>query len=345
MRRVEVLNYFSEQLREIDSKYSAAKARDEMSYVLSDVSIISGGMQGFLERAEKAVNRYSEKLKRNAFGYTEHGLVVVKIMRDVAQLLAEHDIQPTHPFTTATNYRVEINVDDSNLIDWEKHVSDELFKAVDEETNNSLSKVGLKTARGKAIYQTLEGYFESQEEASEWLAANGYKGIKYLDGNSRHGGSNPTYNYVIFSGDDIKITAINQSGEWSMEAGWEDYTDPTASFSLRRRPERNAAALLNERETTLLRVSNYIKREAQRTARVLGADTEKLRAGAHYAQATAIITALDKYIFSRDLITRNSAEYRRLRALRNYAEQYSLLHKESVPQYRRTCITPGAGEI
>lgn len=110
-----------------------------------------------------------------------------------------------------------------------------------------------------------------------------------------------------------------------------------SSLSLRRRPERNAAALLNERETTLLRVSNYIKREAQRTARVLGADTEKLRAGAHYAQATAIITALDKYIFSRDLITRNSEEYRRLRALRNYAEQYiTIAGKGKLPTRRAT---------
>ncbi|MBQ8517323.1 MAG: hypothetical protein IJ498_07070 [Akkermansia sp.] len=109
------------------------------------------------------------------------------------------------------------------------------------------------------------------------------------------------------------------------------------TFSLRRRPDRNTAALLNEQETTLLRVANYIKREAQRTARVLGADTEKLRAGVHYAQATAIITALDKYIFSRDLITRNSAEYRRLRALRNYAEQYiTIAGKGKLPTRRAT---------
>ena len=178
MRRVEALNYFSEQLREIDSRYSAAKARGEMSYVLSDVSIIGGGMKAFLERAEKAVNLYSEKLKRNAFGYTEQGLVGMQIMRDVAQLLAEHDIQPSHPFLDATNYRVELNADDSNLLDWDNPVSDELFKAVDTETNNSLSTVGLKTARGKSIYTTLADYFESQQEASEWLVAHGYKGIK-----------------------------------------------------------------------------------------------------------------------------------------------------------------------
>lgn len=337
MRRAEVLNYFSEQLREIDSRYSVAKAKEQMSYVLSDVSIIGGGMKGFLERAEKAVNRYSEKLKRNAFGYSEYGLETVKIMRDVAQLLAEHDIQPTHPFRTAINYRVELNVDDSNLLLWDKPVSDELFKAVDAATNNSLSEVGLKTARGKAIYETLEGYFESQQEASEWLAAHGYKGIKYLDGNSRNGDSNPTYNYVIFSGDDIKITAVNETGVWSMDEGWQNYTDPTATFSLRRRVDRNINSLLNEKETTLARVSNFIRKEAARTEKIMGGDTELQRAGVHFAQANAILNALDVHIFSKDLIRKNTAEYRKLRDLRSFISEYiTVARKGKLPVKRNT---------
>lgn len=336
MRRAEVLNYFSEQLREIDSRYSVAKAKEQMSYVLSDVSIIGGGMKGFLERAEKAVNRYSEKLKRNAFGYSEYGLETVKIMRDVAQLLAEHDIQPTHPFRTAINYRVELNVDDSNLLLWDKPVSDELFKAVDAATNNSLSEVGLKTARGKAIYETLEGYFESQQEASKWLLAHGYKGIKFLDGISRPKGKG-TYNYVIFSGDDIKITAVNESGVWSMEDGWEEYNDPTATFSLRRRVDRNINSLLNEQETTLARVSNFIRKEAARTEKIMGGDTELQRAGVHFAQANAILNALDIHIFSKDLIRKNTEEYRKLRDLRSFISEYiTVARKGKLPVKRNT---------
>ena len=87
-----------------------------------------------------------------------------------------------------------------------------------------------------------------------------------------------------------------------------------SSLSLRRSPDRNASALLNERETTLARVSNYIKREADRTANIMGNDTELQRAGVHFSEANAILNALDTYIFSQELIRKITAEYRRLRA-------------------------------
>lgn len=90
---------------------------------------------------------------------------------------------------------------------------------------------------GYDMYNSLSRRLGSQKAASEWLAAHGYKGIKYLDGNSRSAGEG-TYNYVIFSGDDIKITAINRSGVWSMDEGWEEYTDPTASFNIRKTRRR-----------------------------------------------------------------------------------------------------------
>ncbi len=84
-----------------------------------------------------------------------------------------------------------------------------------------------------------------------------------------------------------------------------------SSLSLRSSPDLNAYALLNERETTLARVSNYIKREADRTANIMGNDTELQRAGVAFAQANAIINALDTNIFSKDYITKGSAEYLR----------------------------------
>ena len=85
---------------------------------------------------------------------------------------------------------------------------------------------------GKEIYQKIAHNLGSQKAASEWLASQGYKGIKFLDRASRKKGKG-TYNYVIFSGDDIKITEVNESGKWSMDEGWEEYTDPTASFAIR----------------------------------------------------------------------------------------------------------------
>lgn len=84
--------------------------------------------------------------------------------------------------------------------------------------------------KGANLYNYLERIVGSKKEASELLYKFGFKGIKFLDRQSRNVGEG-TYNYVIFSGDDIKITAINKSGVWSMDEGWEAYDDPTALFS------------------------------------------------------------------------------------------------------------------
>lgn len=108
------------------------------------------------------------------------------------------------------------------------------------------------------------------------------------------------------------------------------------SFSLRRSTVRNAASLMNERETTLLRVANYIKREAARTANIMGRDTELQRAGVAFAQANAIINSLDTYIFPKEYITKNSEEYRRLRALRNYLSEYIHIAAKGKLPVRRT---------
>ena len=110
-----------------------------------------------------------------------------------------------------------------------------------------------------------------------------------------------------------------------------------SSLSLRRPIERNYATLLRERDATLLRVSNYIKRHAQRTARVIGADTDKKRAGVAFAQANAIIAALDKYIFARELINRNTVAYRRLTRLRSLLESFvTTAQKGKLPARRNT---------
>ena len=122
-----------------------------------------------------------------------------------------------------------------------------------------------------------------------------------------------------------------------MEEGWQEYTDPTATFSLSRNPEENRSTILSDREQTLTRVTNFIKREANRTARVLGADTDKRRGGVHFAQGQAIIHALDKYIFSQGIINRRTAAYRQLIALRNYMSEYiSIGQKGKLPANRKS---------
>ncbi|MBR5887715.1 MAG: hypothetical protein IKZ07_05845 [Akkermansia sp.] len=149
----------------------------------------------------------------------------------------------------AMNYRVELNVDESNLLMWDKAVPAELHEAVrtledGKQTGGMIAmpEAGKETWPGYRIYNELARklgqnvqdllspkFGQGPKLASEWLLAHGYKGIKYLDGMSRAAGEG-SYNYVIFSGDDVKITGVNESGDY--KAPWDEYEDVDASFNV-----------------------------------------------------------------------------------------------------------------
>ncbi len=141
---------------------------------------------------------------------------------------------------------------------------------------------------------------------------------------------------VLTEEDIVNFKFLTQGFSDSSDSYPSQQETSVSSLSLRRSTERNATALLNERETTLLRVANYIKREADRTANVMGKDTELQRAGVAFAQANAIINALDTHIFPQEHITKNSEEYRRLRALRNYLSEYIRIAAKGKLPVRRT---------
>ena len=136
----------------------------------------------------------------------------------------------------ATNYRVELNVDDSNLLMFDEAVPAELHEAVraleggrSEGLVIQMPEASKETWPGYRIYNELTRKLGSAKAASEWLAERGVKGIKYLDGGSRSAGEG-SYNYVIFSGDDVKITGVNETGDY--KAPWEEYEDLDASFNV-----------------------------------------------------------------------------------------------------------------
>lgn len=148
-----------------------------------------------------------------------------------------------------SNYRVELNVDDSVLLNWDKPFSEQsetVKEALAEELAQRVGcakEVALESLRmegrrftGKQIYVGIcEGFSRDWEEgmkkASLALLKAGIKGIRYADGFSRRKAEDEkTYNYVIFNGNDIKITAFADD---STGGAWADYEDPTATFSIR----------------------------------------------------------------------------------------------------------------
>ncbi len=147
-----------------------------------------------------------------------------------------------------SNYRVELNVEDSELMGWD-YVDETVLALLKdspvEEVRYALERAERRAdyrgenVSGKDVYQELFDAFwdgedgtkqEAQKAASVSLLSSDIKGIKYADGYTRNKAEEEqTYNYVIFDGNDIKITAF---ADESTGGAWADYVDPTATFSL-----------------------------------------------------------------------------------------------------------------
>lgn len=115
-------------------------------------------------------------------------------------------------------YTVELLPDADEWLDWDKPLSEQ-----SEKVKAALS--GLPEWRAAAEFQKerpeqpeqagvfyfeLSKQFSEPKAASEKLASLGIPGIRYLDGNSRDGGSG-TYNYVIF--DDKLVKILEENGK------------------------------------------------------------------------------------------------------------------------------------
>lgn len=158
--------------------------------------------------------------------------------------LDEIEARPSMP----SNYRAELNVDDyfdfmegGDLLFWDKGYGSSTTSRIedwllDEDKQEAYSLFGYKDPgngywMGGRIYRALADTLGSPREASEFLLRHGVKGIRYADGFSRgKTEEEQTYNYVIFDGNDIKITAF---ADESTGGAWADYVDGSATFSVR----------------------------------------------------------------------------------------------------------------
>jgi len=115
-------------------------------------------------------------------------------------------------------YQVELAPSEDEYLDWDKPLSEQ-----SDTVKAALDKVGLpkkyhsENKTGSEIYRLLSQDSASHitgklmdgrgdKAASEYLHSLGIRGIRYLDGSSRSKGEGNS-NYVIFSDDDVTITA------------------------------------------------------------------------------------------------------------------------------------------
>lgn len=170
-------------------------------------------------------------------------LAVIKFLKErVGDFSRGSEIVP------ASNYRVELNVDDSELLGWD-YVDETILGLLKdspvEEVRYALERAERRAddrgenVSGKDVYQELFDAFwdggdgtrqEAQKAASVSLLSSDIKGIRYADGYTRgKAEEEQTYNYVIFNEKYIKITAF---ADESTGGEWADYEDPAATFSI-----------------------------------------------------------------------------------------------------------------
>jgi hypothetical protein len=224
-------------------------ASDMIWTVLGDLSDARGD-EGKIEAIKKELRediQHSMEYGRTYHQTLEKMVQLHGVYRSLIDLLDEIEVRPGMP----SNYRVELNVDDSELLGWD-YVDETILGLLKdspvEEVRYALERAERRAddrgenVSGKDVYQELFDAFwdggdgtrqEAQKAASVSLLSSDIKGIRYADGLSRSKAKDEqTYNYVIFNEKYIKITAF---ADESTGGAWADYEDPTATFSMRRR--------------------------------------------------------------------------------------------------------------
>lgn len=105
-------------------------------------------------------------------------------------------------------YRVELDLIEDNLLDWQTAVSrqnPEIVRKVEELLGEDVGRMG-----GSAAYNRLVEKFGSPELASKALSDAGIKGIKYLDMTSGISMAEAPRNYVVF--DDSLVNILEKYG-------------------------------------------------------------------------------------------------------------------------------------
>lgn len=222
-------------------------ASDMIWTVLGDLSDARGD-EGKIEAIKKELRediQHSMEYGRTYHQTLEKMVQLHGVYRSLIDLLDEIEVRPGMP----SNYRVELNVEDSELLGWD-YVDETVLALLKdspvEEVRYALERAERRAdyrgenVSGKDVYQELFDAFwdgedgtkqEAQKAASVSLLSSDIKGIRYADGFSRNKAEDEqTYNYVIFDGNDIKITAY---ADESTGGAWADYVDGSATFSIR----------------------------------------------------------------------------------------------------------------
>jgi hypothetical protein len=131
--------------------------------------------------------------------------------KDVIERLDEYgrDARVTYEKNLGNLYKVDLDVKDEDLLDWDKPLSEQ-----SEKVQKALAEMNADYRSDSDEYDSNEqgqitySRLGNPQEASKALLTAGIPGIRYFDGTSRKQGQG-TYNYVVFDENLIKILDKN----------------------------------------------------------------------------------------------------------------------------------------
>lgn len=131
---------------------------------------------------------------------------------------------------TGELYQVELAPSEDEYLLWDKPLSAQsekvmaaLLEAITKTEDEQRIIDNQSKASGAFIYKAL-AIDMGDKSASEYLHSLGIRGIKYLDADSRRAGEG-TYNYVVFSDNDVEITARYSRHNQKVGGAYDPSTD------------------------------------------------------------------------------------------------------------------------
>lgn len=160
--------------------------------------------------ARTSANLYSLGFKIGVRGNAD--AIRLGVLKSIADEAISLGVAIDDIYNPGKLYQVELAPKEHQYLDWDKPFEDQ-----SDYVTNQLDALGYDWGNpndsGGDFYKRLSQELGGYKEASDFLYdAAGIRGIRYLDGTSRGAGEG-SHNYVIFSDDDVSITAKYSKGD------------------------------------------------------------------------------------------------------------------------------------
>lgn len=256
--------------------------------VADDILSLGGNIDAYIAQQQL---RRNAQIKKNLEEKRDDRAAIIKDALAEEIAIAESLRGKSIETYSGNLYRVNLKVNDEDLLDWDKPLTQQPRKALASFRYMQKKLADAITARrqrmGNPSLDALEdkpfsGWYGNmvemlggEREASRYLFDIGIRGIRYLDGNSRGEGAG-SYNYVIF--DDADIEIVEENGKPVDMAAPAFSLTPSRGLELMRMDALKRISNPRRRAETFRRISKEFERLKLTAERLeLTAGTKRMR--------------------------------------------------------------------